>query len=248
MSGFRDHFSHDSAGYAAHRPAYPPELFVWLAEQAPARAMAWDCATGSGQAALGLAAHFERVLATDASPQQVAHAVCHPRVEYRVATAEASGLPAASIDLVTVAQAAHWFDLPRFSGEVRRVVRPGGLVALWGYERLLVDARVDAVIERFYTERLAGCWPPERRHVETAYRDLDFPFTPCPTPGFTMTAVWDLTELLGYIGTWSAVQRYRELRVADPMPGLREDLHKVWGSPGTRKVIKWPLFMRLGRV
>lgn len=248
MSGFQDHFSHDPAGYAAHRPRYPDALFAWLAEQAPARATAWDCATGSGQAALGLAAHFDRVVATDASPQQLAHATPHPRVEYRVAPAEASGLPSASIDLVTVAQAAHWFDLARFYSELRRVVRPGGLVALWGYERLLVDAGVDAVIERFYTEQLAGCWPPERRHVETAYSDLDFPFRPCPTPGFAMTAVWGLTELLGYVGTWSAVQRYRQLRSVDPMPGLMEDLRKVWGSPGTRKVIKWPLFMRLGRV
>lgn len=248
MSGFPDHFSHDSAGYAAHRPGYPAELFAWLADQVATRKTAWDCATGSGQAAVGLAAHFDRVVASDASPQQVASAAPHARVEYRVAPAEASGLEDRSVDLLTVAQAAHWFDLPRFHAEARRVLKPGGLLALWGYERLMVEAEVDAIIARCYSEQLAGCWPPARRHVETAYRELSFPWREEQPPGFVMTAVWDLAGLLGYIATWSAVRRHRDLHGADPMPALAESLAEAWGSPGTRKVIKWPLFLRLGRV
>ncbi len=246
--GFIDHFSHDAAGYAAYRPVYPAELFDWLAERAPAREMAWDCATGNGQAALGLAARFERVLATDASRQQIAHARPHARVEYRVASAEQSGLPAAAFDLVSVAQAAHWFDLPRFYAEARRVLRPGGVLALYGYERLQVNPAVDAVVDRLYRQELEGFWPPQRRHVEAAYRDLPFPFREMDTPSFSMTAQWDLSALLGYLASWSAVKRYREHHGRDPVQSLRPALEQAWGSPRTRRTIKWRIFLRVGQV
>ncbi len=248
MSAFRDHFSHDSAGYAAHRPGYPAALFAWLADRVDVRETAWDCATGSGQAAVGLAAHFERVVATDASAQQVASAVPHPRVEYRVAPAEASGLPAASVDLVTVAQAAHWFDLPRFYAEAQRVLKPGGLLAIWCYERLSIEPGPDAVIEPFYAGVLADYWPPERRHVETGYRDLPFPFAELPIPALAMTADWRLDQLMGYLATWSAVKRYREATGHDPLPELEARLREVWFFPDSPKRIRWPLVLRLGRV
>ncbi len=247
MSGFKDHFSGAAREYAAHRPRYPEALFAELARLAPARQRAWDCATGSGQAALGLAAHFQQVTATDASAQQIARALPHPRVTYRVAPAEASGLPAASVDLVAVAQAAHWFDLPRFYAEANRVLRPGGLVALWGYERLAVAPEVDAVIETFYADALGPYWPPERRHVETAYRELPFPYAELAAPAFGLAAEWDLDALMGYFATWSAVRRCREATGQDPLPRMRERLLAVWGSPGTAKTLKWPLFLRLGR-
>lgn len=248
MSVFKDHFSGLAQGYAAFRPLYPPELFAFVAGQCDRREVVWDCATGSGQAAIGLASHFECVIATDASAQQISRASLHSRVEYRVARAESSGLADASVDLVTVAQAAHWFDLPAFYAEVRRVVRPGGVVALWGYERLSVPDEVAEPVAHFYEKTLTGFWPPERFHVETSYRNLFFPFVPRPAPLIFMREDWNLAQLLGYFGTWSAVKRYREATGCDPLPQLGDELVSLWGSPETTKPIKWPIFWQLGRL
>lgn len=248
MRAFQDHFSADAGGYAAHRPGYPAGLSAWLAARCPRHDAVWDCATGNGQAALGLAEHFRRVIASDASPEQIAQARPHRGVAYRVAPAEASGLDDASVDLVTVAQAAHWFDLPAFYAEARRVLRPGGAIALWGYERLELVPEVARLVDHFYQHELAGFWPPERHHVETAYRELPFPFAEEVAGRFAMSARWDLHDLLGYLSTWSAVQRYRQARGHDPIPELGDRLAGAWGSPDTRKDIKWPIFLRLGRV
>jgi len=176
LSAFKDHFSSASDRYAAFRPDYPAALYAWLAGLSTARDTAWDCATGSGQAALGLAPHFRRVVASDASAEQIRHAGPHPGIEYRVAPAEASGLADRSVDLVTVAQAAHWFDLPRFYAEVARVLKPGGVLALWGYGRMVLPGDMDAPFRRFYGETVGPYWPPERALIDDAYRSLDFPF------------------------------------------------------------------------
>lgn len=249
---FKDHFSGNSADYAAYRPAYPAELFAWLAEQAPGRGLAWDCATGSGQAALGLAPYFAQVVATDASADQIAQARPHASVIYRVAPAEASGLPSASADLVSVAQAVHWFDLPAFHAEVRRVLKPGGVLALWCYERLRIEPALDEAIEGFYSRLLGPYWPPERRHVEAGYRDLDFPYVESPAPAFAMGTAWNLDLLMGYFATWSAVKACRRALGQDPLPALRNRLAEAWLASGvslaTAKNIKWPLSMRFGRL
>lgn len=249
---FKDHFSGNSADYAAYRPSYPAELFAWLADQPAARESAWDCATGSGQAALGLAPYFQSVAATDASADQIAQARYHDSVTYRVAPAEASGLPSASVDLVTVAQAAHWFDLPAFHEEVRRVLKPGGVLAVWCYERLRIETSLDEAIEDFYGRQLDAYWPPERRHVEAGYRDLDFPYVEQPVPAFAMETVWNLDQLMGYFATWSAVKAYRRALGQDPLPALRDRLAPLWLASGvslaTAKNIKWPLSLRLGRI
>lgn len=247
-TGFKDHFSGNSADYAAYRPGYPPELFAWLASQAPGHDLAWDCATGSGQAALGLAPHFRGVVATDASADQIAQARPGAGVRYAVAPAEASGLAPGSVDLVTVAQAVHWFDLPAFHAEVKRVLRPKGVLAVWCYERLRVEPALDEVIEAFYGRQLGPYWPPERRHVESGYRDLDFPYLECPVPDFAMEARWTLDQLMGYFATWSAVKRYRQATGNDPLPALRGTLEALWVSLEKPKPIKWPLSLRLGRI
>jgi SAM-dependent methyltransferase len=216
----------------------------------PGRELAWDCATGSGQAAIGLARRFERVIATDASPQQIAAANAvapHPRVEYRVAPAEASGLDAGSADLVTVAQALHWFDLPAFYAEARRVLRPQGLLAAWSYGHpVLGEPQADAVFQRFYAETVVPYWPPERALVDDAYRTIDFPFEELEAPTFEMRTEWPLAALLGYVGTWSATTRFRKARGSDPVPELRRELAAVWGDPETRREISWPLAIRVG--
>jgi SAM-dependent methyltransferase len=248
MTDFKDHFSTRSPGYAAFRPGYPAELFAYLAGQTPGHDLAWDCASGSGQAARGLAAHYARVWATDASATQIEAAVPHVRVEYRVAPADASGLPDHSIDLVTAAQAAHWFDLPAFYAEVRRVLKPGGLLAIWCYERLSIEPALDRIVEDFYAGLLDPWWPPERRLVESGYRELDFPFAELPAPAIPMTATWTLDQLLGYFSTWSALKAYQQGTGLDPLPALRERLAAAWISLDTTKTIKWPLSVRLGRL
>ncbi len=248
MAAFKDHFSTRSSRYAAFRPRYPAELFTYLASLTPRHDLAWDCATGSGQAARGLAEHYTRVSATDASAAQIEAAAPHAGVEFRVAPAQASGLPDRSADLITVAQAAHWFDLPAFYAEVRRVLKPGGLLAIWCYERLAVAPALDAIVEDFYAGLLGPYWPPERRLVESGYRDLDFPFAELTAPAMPMTASWTLDQLLGYFSTWSAVKAYQRATGEDPLPAPRARLASAWISLAQAKTIKWPLSVRLGRL
>ncbi len=245
-NGFKDHFSVQSQEYALFRPRYPKALFEWMAQCAKGHDLAWDCATGNGQAAEGLAGYFREVIATDASARQIACARTCAGVSYRVAAAEASGLPAASVDLVCVAQAAHWFDLPRFHAEVRRVLKPGGLIVLGCYERLRIAPALDAVIDDFYVGELGPWWPPERVHVETGYRDLDFPYAAFSTPAFSLREAWTLDQLLGYFSTWSALQASRTATGADPLAALRERLSRLWGKAEAVRAIEWPMSLRAG--
>jgi len=245
---FKDHFAPVAASYVDFRPHYPPALFAWLATLAPRRDLAWDCAAGSGQASSDLAAHFARVVATDASPAQIDAASPHPRIEYRVAPAEASGLPDASVDLVTVAQALHWFDLTGFYAEVRRVRRPGGVLAVWTYGVLTVaGAEVDALVQRFYHDTVGPYWPPERAHVENGYRSLPFPFVEIAAPPFAMEASWTLPQLLGYFRSWSATGRFAAANGCDPVTLLEEQLAPLWGEEGQGRKVIWPLSLRVGR-
>lgn len=247
-NGFQDHFSGHAETYARYRPEYPPELFGWLAAQAPGQALAWDCATGNGQAARALAQHFETVIATDASAEQVAHAAPADRVRYVVAPAEASGVGGATVDLVTVAQALHWFDLDRFWAEVRRVLRARGVVAAWCYQLARITPDIDAVVDRLYRDIVGDYWPLGRRQVELGYGGLDFPFEEIAPPGFRMTADWTLQQLAGYLSTWSAVQRYMAERSQDPVRSVLADLQAAWGDPAESRRVEWPLDLRAGRV
>ncbi len=245
---FKDHFSGVAFAYAAHRPTYPAEIVDYLAEQASRRDLAWDAGCGSGQLSTLLARRFARVIATDPSAEQLAQARPHPGVDYRQSSAEASGLDAASVDLAVAAQAAHWFDLPRYYAEVRRVVRPGGLVALLAYGVVHVDRDLTSIVDRFYWQTLAGYWPQERRIVEEGYRSLPFPFSELETPAFRMTATWSLQELLGYVRTWSAVQAIERARGREPYAGFARAVSETWGDPGQRRDVRWDLAVRLGKV
>jgi SAM-dependent methyltransferase len=248
MKPFADHFSRISTEYAAFRPRYPARLFELLARSVPARRMAWDVGTGTGQAAVGLATWFDRVLATDASVTQVRRGEPHGRVRYVAARAEAGPVRDGAADLVAVAQALHWLDLDRFYAEATRALAPGGVVAVWTYGRISVrDASVDAVLDRFYYDEIGPWWPPERRWVDAGYAGLDFPFRPTPIEAPPMTEEWTLAELLGYIGTWSAVVRRREETGADPMGPLAERLDAVWGAADRRRRVYWKLTIRAGR-
>jgi len=246
---FKDHFSSHAAGYAAHRPTYPPALVDFLADTAPGHSLALDCGCGTGQLSVPLARRFDRVVATDASASQIANAEAHERVEYRTAPADRSGLAAASVDLITVAQAAHWLDLDRFYVEVRRVARPDAILALITYGVLHVEGGdVDRVAQWFYYDVIWQYWPPERRHVEDGYRTLPFPFAELTVPALTMSVSWRLADLTGYVDTWSAV-REAEKRVGRALlDAFAEKLADVWGDPETRRTVTWPLSLRVGRV
>ena len=195
-----------------------------------------------------LAERFERVIATDASARQIENAAPHPRVEYRVAPAERSGLPAESADLVVAAQAAHWFDLPAFYAEARRVARPGGIVALVTYGVIEVEAPVDPVLQHFYRNVVGPYWPPERRHVEEGYRSFDFPFDEFAAPPLAIEVSWTLDELTGYAETWSAVRAAEEALGRAPIERFRRELAASWGDPQARRAVRFPLSLRVGRV
>lgn len=246
---FTDHFASVGEGYADFRPRYPAPLFEWLASQCSTRDIVWDCGAGSGQASIALADFFKQVLATDASAAQLLHAPEHPRVDYRIARAEDSGLATGSVDLVTVAQALHWFDLARFYAEVKRVLKPGGVVAAWSYGVINVEGHeIDRLVQHFYQHTIGPYWPPERRHVESGYRELPFPFDAIDAPALAMRVEWTLPQLLGYLRSWSATARYQAANGVDPAVPLAELLMPVWGEAMQRRKVCWPLSMLVGRI
>ncbi len=245
---FRDHFSTQSDRYSTFRPGYRRELFAYLAGLVPRRRRAWDCGTGNGQAATELTKFFDVVIATDPSRRQIEHASKSADVRYLVGSAENPPLADSSIDLITVAQAVHWFDRPRFYEQVRRVGTPGSVLAIWGYGLATIEPDVDAIVKRLYDPILGNYWPPERKLVEQRYASIEFPFEEFDSPKFAMTAEWDLHALLGYLGTWSSVEKYRLDRGSDPLTIVHDDLHAAWGEATTKRRVQWPLFLRAGRV
>jgi SAM-dependent methyltransferase len=243
-----DYFSGVAQLYVKSRPTYPRELFVWLAGLCANRDRAWDVGAGNGQASIALAAEFTKVLATDQSEAQIAQAVPHERVEYRVAPAERSGLADASVDLVTIAQALHWFKLDAFYSEVRRVLKPGAAVAAWTYGVLNVEG--DAAGERlshFYHRVVGPYWPPERRHVENGYADLPFPFEEVTAPALEIQRAWTLDDLLDYCRTWSATSQCKLATGSDPVVALGHELAPVWEPRTQRRLVSWPIAIRAGR-
>ncbi len=247
MKAFADHFSGISDEYAAYRPRYPEELFAALAASAPRRNLAWDCATGTGQAAAGLVAWFRHVAASDASASQVRRGEAAGPVAYFAAEAEAVPIRSGCADLVTVAQALHWLDLDGFYVEVRRVLSPGGLLAVWTYGRHRVDdGPIDAAIDRFYADVVGPYWPPERRWVEAGYQGLPFPFKEERIAVPAMSEEWTLAQMLGYMSTWSAVVRCTRETGANPVHDLADELVQLWDGDRKRR-IEWALTLRAGR-
>jgi SAM-dependent methyltransferase len=232
-----------------YRPRYPDELFSWLAENVSSRDRAWDCGTGSGQAAVPLSANFGRVIASDPSEAQITEAERRSNIDYVVMTAERCALRDECVSLVTVAQALHWFVLDEFYNEVRRVLLPDGVVAVWTYNLLeLGDTRLDAVIRDFHSREMGPWWPAERALVDAGYADLRFPFTEMTAPRFNMQADWTLEQLAGYVSTWSAVGRFKKAEKRDPVPEFIAQIGKWWGDPKSSRTVRWPLELRAGTV
>jgi SAM-dependent methyltransferase len=234
--------------YASSRPRYPPELAEALANLCARADLALDCGCGNGQLSTLLAARFAHVIATDASAAQIAQAAAHPRVEYRVARGEASGLPDRCADLVVAAQAVHWFDQPAFWAEVRRVARPGAPCALVTYNLMRIEPAIDDYVRHFHDVVLGDCWPPERASVIASYRDIDFPFAELPMPALEIALDWNFEELMVYLNTWSGIQAAEKVLPESPRVAFRRDVAPLWGDPAARRTVRWPLTVRCGRV
>lgn len=245
--GFRDFFSRDSSAYAKYRPRYPAALFAWLAALPATRRLAWDCATGNGQAATMLARYFPLVVGSDGSLAQLRAASLVPGVRYVAALAETNALVPGRVDLITVAQAFHWVDRGRFYEEVDRVAAPGAALAIWGYGRLQAAPEIEAVINRFYDETVGPYWSTERRLVEEGYAGFEIPIEETLAPRLAIEAELRLPELLGYLRTWSAVAKYLAVNGRDPVAELVPELTAAWGNPHPAQRIVWPLFIRAGR-
>jgi ubiquinone/menaquinone biosynthesis C-methylase UbiE len=243
---FKDYFSEQATGYASYRPHYPDNLFAWLADISPGQQRVWDCATGSGQAATALATQFEQVIATDASHAQLIQAQPQANISYVCAHAEQVPLATNSLVLITVAQAAHWFDLPRFYQEVDRLLTAGGVLAVWCYGLFHITPEIDTIIKHYYQNTVGAYWPAERRYVEDAYASLSFPYAPLATPGFMMQVDWNLSQVMGYLATWSATRLYMKATGANPLPALQNQLAAHWGTPTQARSVQWPLHLKVG--
>lgn len=245
---FIDAFSETASEYAAARPTYPAALFAALASLSPATHQAWDCGTGNGQAATGLAEFFDSVEATDASAEQIGQASPHPRVRYRVATASASGLPDRSVDLISVAQALHWFDLGEFYAEVQRVGRPGALLAAFGYDWFYLSPQLDALVDQWLLRPIDAYWHPNVRLLWNRYRSIEFPFLDVTAPRLAMYLSWNLEQLLNYCRTWSATRSKIMAEGERFLADAHDALAAAWGDPDQRRTVVMPITARLGKL
>ncbi len=243
--GFQNHFGPQASRYVEGRPRYPRSLFHYLAVTAGGTQLAWDCATGNGQAATGLAERFAHVLATDASAEMIAQAEPHPRVTYRVAKYE-TGLGDASANLVTVAQALHWLEIGPFVAEAKRVLVPGGLFAAWCYQLCRIEPRIDEVVRLFYEVTLDGFWSSERRHVEDGYQSIALPLEEIAPPMIEMTEEWTMPQLVSFVRTWSAARKCVAARGEEPLRAFEGALKERWGMPMLRRRVRWPMCFRIG--
>jgi hypothetical protein len=234
--------------YSAFRPSYPPELFSWLASIVLNRGVAWDAATGNGQAAVGLTVHFERVIATDRSSAQIRHAKAHPRIEYRVAKAETSGISDETVDLTVSAAALHWFDLPEFYREVERVSRVGAVVAAWSYHVAHVNPPFSEVFWPFYRDIVGPHFAAGARLVDDRYEGISLPGLRLDTPNFELVVRWTAPEIVAFIRTWSGVQSYKEETGEDPVDALVPALKRICGARDAVHEVRWPLYLRASRL
>lgn len=246
MSEIAQLFGARAEAYADFRPQYPESLFNWLASHSPGHLRALDIACGNGQASRPLRQHFKQVLACDASLEQLRVAEDLHGITLFAATAEAQPLAGASLDLIVVAQALHWFATPAFFAEVARLLKPGGLFCAWCYGLMRIDATLDALIDQFYRGTLAGYWPDGRASVDAGYRDIQMPFRRIEPPAFTLEAHWSFTHLTGYLRTWSAVQRWERQGGRDPVAELTPALRQAWGDLDRPRLVRWPLHLLAG--
>lgn len=245
---YKDHFSKQAEQYAKHRPQYPPELFKYLSTIVQSHQCAWDCGTGNGQAAFGLTPYFDRIIATDPSQSQLDQAVKNSKILYQKASCEKTDIQARSIDLVTVAQAIHWFDFEKFYAEVKRVAKSGAVIAVWGYAKNEIKAAVDEIVVRYSTQIVGPYWEENVRWVDDGYRHIPFPFDEIKAPSFVIELQWTYEDLLGYLTSWSSTQAYIKDKGSNPLALIEKELQAKWGLPTEKKKVSWQLHMRVGKI
>lgn len=244
---FKDNFSKQAAIYAKYRPHYPDELYKYLAMLTLEHTLAWDCGTGNGQAASGLSKYFQKIIATDPSEKQISNAIPAENVVYHVEKAEEISLETNSVDLITIANALHWFDFDSFYRQANRVLKKDGVIAAWACGLPVIDPETDAIIKTFHDETLGDYWLPENRLVEKNYETIPFPFALIKVPSFAAVKMMNLDDLIGFINTWSAVQRFISENHTNPAESLKVKLLTIWGDKELRKEIKWNLILKAGK-
>jgi SAM-dependent methyltransferase len=245
---FEDHFSELAETYFKYRPSYPLKLFKYLSSCCNEHKQAWDCGTGNGQAAISLTEYFDKVIATDASKEQLAQAIQHPKIIFKNEPAEKVSLADKSTDLVTVAAAVHWFNFEKFYAEVKRVLKSGGIIAVWGYHLFSISPDVDKLLFKYYYEILKDYWPEQFLYVDTRYSDLPFPFDELTPPKFEMITEWDLDQVAGFLNSWSGTKIFLNKKGYHPLNEIWDDLLETWGDENLKRNINWPLHMRIGKV
>ncbi len=241
----KDRFSKHANQYAQFRPTYPPELYELIFKHVQSFDVVWDCGTGNGQAARDLSKKFKKVFATDISAKQIENAYRSENIFYSIAN-ERSSFTDNSVDLITVAQAAHWFDMEVFSAEAKRVSKPNGIIALWGYGLLTINPPIDILLHHFYTHVVGPYWDKERSHIDEHYKNLYFPFQEIQTPPFVISVSWTLLELMGYLTTWSAVQKYISVHNQNPVDELISHIKPHWKDE--TQTVNFPVFLKLARI
>ncbi|MCX7877987.1 MAG: class I SAM-dependent methyltransferase [Ignavibacteria bacterium] len=245
---FKDYFSSHAGEYAKYRPVYPERLFSYLAELTERNELAWDSATGNGQAALGLVPYFRKVIATDASVFQIENAFRHPKIIYMVTPSESTRIKSGSVDLITVATAIHWLQLDKFYIEVKRVAHRNAVIAVWNYFNSSITPEIDEVIEDFSENMLCEFWPPEARKVKNFEENIYFPFKRIECPEFFMEHEWNLNDFMNYLSTWSSVQKYMKLKGLNPLKLIYDRLVRLWGNQNAVRKLSWKLEMKVGKV
>ncbi|MCX2431816.1 class I SAM-dependent methyltransferase [Pedobacter sp. GR22-10] len=242
----KDNFSIQAAEYAIYRPTYPVELYDFLFKLVDQKDTAWDCATGNGQVARILAQHFRQVYATDISEKQLSQALKLPNILYKVESSDQVNVADQSFDLITVAQAIHWFNFEAFYSEVKRTLKPNGLIAVMGYGLMLIDKKVDQVIYKLYEDILGKYWDSERRYIEEGYKTIPFPFEEITAPHFQIKTTWNFNQLIGYLNTWSSLQHYKKANERNPLEYVMIELKEAWGNDAEKEV-RFPVLLRVGR-
>lgn len=249
MSTFKDNFSKQAEVYVKFRPSYPSELFGFLKGLTVEHELAWDCGTGNGQSAIQLAQFFDRIYATDPSQEQIKNAIPDVRIEYKVENAEyPSSIYDKSVDLITVAQAVHWFDFGAFNSQVRRVLKPGGVIAVWAYGIPTINDEIDIIVKNFHDNIVGEFWVPENKLIDKEYSTIPFPYEEIEAPEFFIRKQVTFSEALGHFRSWSATQKYIDKYAENPINSLSQKLEVYWGESQIQKEMVWKLILKVGRI